>query len=112
MAEQLEPNMVINIHVHKALKKERNIVYYKKKSKGEEMAVEIFSEKEHFKLKEKKAEKGNILKKMDSSFIVEFNYIEDNLTESWIEKKAKELAGILTKYDFLDQHKVMAVNDK
>lgn len=50
-----------------------------------------------FKLEGKKAEKGSLLKSVDQAFMLEYSSPE-NITNSWIRKKAKELSIEIENY--------------
>lgn len=57
LIEQIVPNMVIVLHVHKTLEG-KEVIYYKRNSKGKEIVQEMFSRSIIiFKLKEKKQKK-------------------------------------------------------
>lgn len=97
LARQMDPDMVVTIHIHKTpIKKSK--VYYKKDSKGKYIVQKMFNQaNKSFKLEGKKAEKGSLLKSVDQAFMLEYSSPE-NITNSWIRKKAKELSIEIENY--------------
>ncbi|MCI9077430.1 MAG: hypothetical protein HFH68_00720 [Lachnospiraceae bacterium] len=97
LAGQIVPEMSITIHIHK-IPAGKTKVYYKKNSKGKEIVQNMFGQvNKHFKLERKKAEKESMLKNIDQAFMLEYSSPE-NITKSWIQKKARELSVGIENY--------------